>query len=488
DPPLQVGLIASEKQAIDATLQSLHAENPRVCPIADRYWSARGGSHTDGGAFAFTLQGDTELRTLVCTDKFGRRVTTPADQWHNNPTSIATTRSQESRATPMILRTRGEGDPDGLGDDWQVHTTDLARWNYGDLAQYCQRVLALSARGDRESCLALAMLTRLRDSIWDPGSKRRASVLAMVDKALLAWFEAVPVLATRPGRPFCRVNWAERRRLRPPKTGESTLVIDVSAFAAEGEDSAARFLVAAYQQGWCHLLTYGWRGQRFCGCGLGPSSERLRIEVYGSSGDYLGSGLDGAKVYVHGSAQDQVGQILKHGKLVVYGDVGQTFMYGAKGGEAYVLGNAAGRPLINAAGRPKVVINGTCLDYLAESFMAGDPLRGGGFVLLNGVAFDDHGRMVELPTPYPGGNLFSLASGGAIYIRDPHRVVDEGQLNGGRFVALTPSDWALTQPYLEENARLFGIGVGDLLTTDGALRTPQDVYRKVAPATLEMLT
>jgi len=32
-----------------------------------------------------------------------------------------------------------------------------------------------------------------------------------------------------------------------------------------------------------------------------------------------------------------------------------------------IMGNTAGRPLINATGRPRVVINGTCLDYLAES-------------------------------------------------------------------------------------------------------------------------
>ncbi len=73
---------------------------------------------------------------------------------------------------------------------------------------------------------------------------------------------------------------------------------------------------------------------------------------------------------VHNNGQDQLAQILKEGRLVVHGDVGQTFLYGAKGGEAYVLGNAAGRPLINAVGKPRVVINGTCLDYLAESFMA----------------------------------------------------------------------------------------------------------------------
>lgn len=69
----------------------------------------------------------------------------------------------------------------------------------------------------------------------------------------------------------------------------------------------------------------------------------MRIDVYDSSGDYLASGIDGLEIYVHGNAQDQLGQIVKSGKLVVHGDIGQTFMYGAKGGEVYVLGNAAGR-------------------------------------------------------------------------------------------------------------------------------------------------
>jgi hypothetical protein len=46
-----------------------------------------------------------------------------------------------------------------------------------------------------------------------------------------------------------------------------------------------------------------------------------------------------------------------------------------------------------------VVINGTCLDYLAESFMAGDALNGGGFVILNGLTINEDGAVVELPTP-----------------------------------------------------------------------------------------
>jgi glutamate synthase domain-containing protein 3 len=197
--------------------------------------------------------------------------------------------------------------------------------------------------------------------------------------------------------------------------------------------------------------------------------------------------MDGMQLHVHNNAQDQLCQIMKAGKLVVHGDVGQTFMYGAKGGHAYILGNAAGRPLINAVGKPRVVINGTCLDYLAESFMAGDPLNGGGFVVLNGLAFDDDNQIIDLETPYPGGNLFSLASGGAIYVRDPYGMVSDDQLNGGQFKEMTAADWELILPHLEENERLFGIPVTRLLTVDGHQLGPGAVYRKIRPADVRAL-
>jgi hypothetical protein len=128
-----------------------------------------------------------------------------------------------------------------------------------------------------------------------------------------------------------------------------------------------------------------------------------------------------------------------------------------------------------------VVINGTCLDFLAESFMAGDPLTGGGFVVLNGIRLDEDGAVVGLKEPYAGSNLFSLASGGAIYVRDPHQALVDQQLNGGQFMPLSDKDWDVILPYLEENERLFGISIEDLLTVDGRHGQPAEVYRKVAP-------
>ena len=278
-----------------------------------------------------------------------------------------------------------------------------------------------------------------------------------------------------------------RNDLTAPKREEDVLLLDVSKFAAEGDDSASLAIVEAQREGWKHVISFDWRGQRFCGAGLGPHSEGFRLDVFGNPGDYLGSGLDGAEIYVHAAAQDQVAQIMKSGKLVIYGDVGQTFMYAAKGGEVYVLGNAAGRPLINAVGRPRVVINGTCLDYLAESFMAGDPLKGGGFVVVNGIQFNG-GREHELETPYPGGNLFSLASGGAVYVRDPSGKVGADQLNGGQLATMTEDDWQLILPYLRENERLFGVKIQDLLRMDRELMEPSRVYRKIEATPLAALT
>jgi hypothetical protein len=139
-------------------------------------------------------------------------------------------------------------------------------------------------------------------------------------------------------------------------------------------------------------------------------------------------------------------------------------------------------------GRPRVIINGTCLDYLAESFMAGDPYKDGGFIVLNGIEFDESGKVREQASPYPGSNLFSMASGGAIFVRDPHKSITGEQLNGGEFTDFTDRDWDLILPYLQKNEELFGISINNLLTVEGKQRLPHEVYRKVHAVKLSVLT
>ncbi|MGD2245596.1 MAG: glutamate synthase [Candidatus Aminicenantes bacterium] len=425
---VNIGLVASEKQAIDATLRSLHKEDERFLPYADFYWNARGGSYTDGGAFVFTVKEGK----LTITDKFGRKISTEKEK--DCPSVNLSTR------TPQ----------------------------------------------DKELSEKVKEFTGIIDRRWRVPMKDRARVLTQAEKYLNEIFLSLPDREQDTIR-LHLTDWSQKDSLSPPQTEQEALVVNCEKFPSEGGQSISRFIVKANQLGWKNFITFNWRGQRFCGCGLGPDSEDVRIDVFGSSGDYLGSGLDGVEIAVHENAQDQVGQIMKSGKLVVYGDVGQTFMYGAKGGEAYVLGNAAGRPLINAVGTPRVVINGTCLDYLAESFMAGDPLEGGGFVILNGLKFNTKGEIIELDTPYPGGNLFSLASGGSIYIRDPHLKVEPGQLNGGQFADVTEKDWEVILPSLKENENLFDISVERLLSVDGKVLSYNKVYRKVEAVELKIL-
>jgi glutamate synthase domain-containing protein 1/glutamate synthase domain-containing protein 3 len=475
---VSIGLAASEKQAIDATLESLAGEDPRFWSRADCYWNARGGSHTDGGAFIFTVRADGtaglgEKRPachseLVCADKFGRRIESGALQIPYRPSATAwhtIIAPPDLPADELFMWAKGR----------------VVGWDYEGLLAFL-KALEHSAVNDDGRRKALGVLTLLMDCRYPTGALRRSCLLSLFDSSLAAIVESI---RQSPSEAFAFAS--ARNALSTSSGGTPIVVMDARGFAAEGEDSLAREIVRLYQRGFRQFLVAHAKGHRFIANGLGPASAGVRIDVYGSSGDYLASGIDGAEVIVHGDAQDQLAQIMKDGKLVVYGSVGQTFLYAGKGGQAFVLGNAAGRPLINAVGKPRVVINGTCLDYLAESFMAGDPLAGGGFAILNGVVLNDQGQVVELEMPYPGSNLFSLAAGGSLYIRDPHAKVSEEQLNGGEFARLEEPDWSLLRPMLEENERLFGIPLARLLEVDGTVLPPGNVYRKIRPKALAEL-
>ena len=86
-----------------------------------------------------------------------------------------------------------------------------------------------------------------------------------------------------------------------------------------------------------------------------------------------------------------------------------------------------------------------------------------------------------METPYPGCNLFSLSSGGAIYVRDPYSRLSSSQLNGGDFTNLTAEDWNILEPLLMENEDHFGITLASLLTVENELMAPENVYRKIIP-------
>lgn len=449
---VSIGLIASEKQAIDALLFSLSQEDGRFWPTADRYWSCRGGSQTDGGAFTFTIHRTESSPPLFsCGDKFGK----PSASEHSSipPPWQATLPPTSTFPFPDL--------PQEELFDWAK--SRLSEWSCAQALGFFTALIRNIASSEYKM-RAFFVLKGCIDFIFPLKQIRRSYLQAMANQAIE---ELVCSLAG--------------------EMVEDTLILNAQEFAVEGQGSLSLALVENAKRGIKRFIVGNLRGHRFIASGLGPKSHGVTIELFGSSGDYLGSGIDGASVIVHGNLQDQGGQIMKDGKLIVYGDSGQTLLYGAKGGVGYIRGGTAGRALINAVGCVKLIINGTALDYFAESFMAGDPLKRGGFAIINRIAFDHKGSLIDLDLPYPGGNLFSLASGGAIYIRDPEHQINLEQLNGGKFTEMTPLDQNLITPYLEENERLFAIPISRLLEYKNKKLTFNEAYRKILPDTTHFI-
>ena len=479
DGDVQVGIIGSEKQAIDATLESLSKDDKRICPIADKYWNARGGSYSDGGAFMFDIVADNNGKyRLECKDKFS----IPVDITEKTESCDFTKEIPDTKNKEQIKKIITEYASAGKYI-FEFVRDNIPKWPFDDIRIACRAIRDLGKNSEYTS-YTIDTLTLLNDKHYPTGAKRRSHILQIIRTELNTLFINIPRLRSENDElsDYRLIDFETRSELRGPKEKEKTLVVNSKKFPPEGNECDAMYLVRAYKLGWKNFILFNCAGQRYVGCGFGPETYDLTIDVYGSSGDYLGSGIDGMTITVHGNAQDQLGQIIKQGKLVIHGDVGQTFLYGAKGGSIFVKGNAAGRPMINSVGRPRIVINGTSLDFLGESFMAGDPHNKGGFVILNGMKFNEEGQIVPLPEPYPGSNLFSLASGGAAFIRDPKRQLISEQLNGCIFSPFTEKDWELILPYLTENEKLFGIKIDDLLTVNGKKLDPRKIYRKVSPS------
>ncbi len=485
DGDIKIGVIASERQVINALLRGLAGDGRSPCSLADRYWNARGGSHVDGGAYVFSID-YTNGHEVKFEDKFGKRVTIPDGRHCPFPRSYPVDRKsilEFREALSGLRKDDGAIDPAELFDHLRKAAKSL---DYDEFLTILDDMKRLSLKGGSWRSFVIEVLTRMHDLNYDTGDKKRSSITERVLGCLGDVFETAPRVddSMRAGDADTNhifVDFDSRAKLRGPKNYADILITDSIDFPQQGNDGLSRFLVEAFEKGWKRFIIFNLRGHRFVGCGFGPNSSGVRIDTYGDIGDYVGSGIDGLEIFVHGPGQDQALQIIKAGKAVFYGDVGQTFAYGAKGGDVFVMGNAAGRPLINAVGHPRVVVNGSCLDYLAESFMAGDPLNGGGFAIVNGVEFDQGDRLIEQRDPYPGGNLLSLASGGAVYIRDPKGLVKKNQLHGGEIRDITAEDWEVMQELLLENERLFGISVKNLLKVNGFSKKPDEVYKKVCP-------
>ena len=177
DGEVQIGLVCSEKQAIDATLESLAAEDPRFCPVADLYWNARGGSATDGGSFIFSLEGNNGHRILTCHDKFGKPKTVP---WHQRPwdgTRLEVTLNEDSELSRLIRSHLEDLSGQKLFQWVKGH---VPIWSYASFREALAVTVAQAKAGDGPKAAAVAGLTLLLDRRYDPGDKKRSHLLRLL--------------------------------------------------------------------------------------------------------------------------------------------------------------------------------------------------------------------------------------------------------------------------------------------------------------------
>jgi hypothetical protein len=213
-----IGLAASEKQAIDAALESLSGEDPRFGSRADLYWSARGGSHTDGGAFAFTVRRDRGGGAeLTCTDKFGREI-------DSEPPGAPRPAGPAARAGEAARLLGGDGEPGVL---FAGIASRLPTWSSAQVQELLSE-LARAAHDDAGRRRSIALATLLLDRRYATGGMKRSAILAQVDRCLRT------IVASIRDHPSAGHSYADWERPWPEPSSDATVVVDARGFPAEG--------------------------------------------------------------------------------------------------------------------------------------------------------------------------------------------------------------------------------------------------------------
>jgi glutamate synthase domain-containing protein 3 len=115
-------------------------------------------------------------------------------------------------------------------------------------------------------------------------------------------------------------------------------------------------------------------GQRYLGTDL---KGNIKLDLYGTPGNDLGSFMKGVDITVHGNVQDACGNTMDHGSIVVHGRAGDLVGHSMRGGKIFIRDDAGYRVGIHMkeylGKRPTIVIGGTAQDFLGE-YMAGGVL------------------------------------------------------------------------------------------------------------------
>src|SRR5437899_3505165 len=171
--PLKIGVIASERQAINAVLGRLQEDGKIPSRFADSYWNARGGSHTDGGAFLFSVKDGEDGKELGCADKFGQEIDLPKQDWLPQ---MGFSVSLNASIAIQLQKGPSAQDPLGFYDYVRPALRDAGFQYVGEILEELKR---LAMKGQESRQFAIKTLSVLYDRIYDTGNKKRSSLLQL---------------------------------------------------------------------------------------------------------------------------------------------------------------------------------------------------------------------------------------------------------------------------------------------------------------------
>ena len=176
--------------------------------------------------------------------------------------------------------------------------TNLLNWDYSEVLGFL-KALIHSSDTDQNRKRSLEVLSKLIGSRRYPtGKMRRSSLLSLYSKCFQE------LVANISAHPTSTYSYLDVHGERPdPQNDQQILIINADGFPSEGERSLSLEIVNMYKRGFKLFMIVNCKGQRFIANGLGPNTRGVQIDVYGSAGDYLGSGIDGADVIMHGNAR-----------------------------------------------------------------------------------------------------------------------------------------------------------------------------------------
>lgn len=488
----------SEAKIADAMLVTLRQQSVLCDAGSDLRFNMRPGGRPGTGESGGVFEAFVGLQSNEVTlcNRFGEPV--PVPRAGRKPDAMRALRiavtgarkkvADEARARLHACETGGFTDAaQAEFVNWTL--AKLGEWSFDEYRSVAEWLLPQSgAKSPAHFAASLAMLTELRKRVQltDTGGKSLAALHYLTDGGfeydgepeggIYRLLGAAPRLWETQGRaPFARIDFGTRADLMTPSDPSQALIINFDGFESEhfGTIEAARFVSEAVACGWRRFIGYNMRGgPRYVGSNTADASGRaaagVRIDLYGRQfGDFMGALLEGAEIFCYGQGQSHVGMKADRGSIFVLQDILNTGYYAAHGGTLSMWDSGS---RFAVAGQNRVFLeDGVTLAQGLKSIHFGSPneyafeyLMSGGDNSLHvvmGLEKPNAAGQLELRRrPYAGKFFMSGAAAGRVYVFDPQRALEPGQVHGNIGEPVTAAEWdAEVGPFLAAQAAFRGL-------------------------------